>query len=324
MMLYVYIFGSVTLLLVAVALIITRVIYKMAFHAVPNPNENYYFVADNKQCQDNRDFMLSIIKELDDIPYETVTVTSHDGLMLFGRYYHVSDGAPVHIEFHGYRSMAIRDFSGGDRIVRSLKHNTLLIDQRAHGKSEGKCISFGIKERLDCLTWIEYVNHRFGKDTPIFLIGVSMGAATVLMAAGEALPENVLGIMADCPYTSPWEAISLTAKRMHIPTKFVYPFVLLGARLFGHFDLNETSAVEAVKRSKTPILLVHGEGDTLLPCDMSQRIAEACASPLTFITVPEAGHGMSYVIQTERYTSIAKKFIIDCLKEQNNEAYNDI
>ena len=313
-MIYLYASAGAALLLAAVFLIVARAIYKMAFYAIPDPGENHRIVSNNKQCQDNRDFMLSIIDELDAIPYESVTITSHDGLKLFGRYYHVCDGAPIHIEFHGYRSMAIRDFSGGDRIVRALKHNTLLIDQRAHGSSEGRCISFGIKERLDCLSWIDYASRRFGKDTPIFLIGISMGAATVLMATGESLPNNVKGVIADCPYTSPWDAIKLTGKRMHIPATLAYPFVFMGARLFGHFDLKETSAVEAVKRSKVPILLIHGEGDKLLPCDMSRKIAEACASPITFVTVPEAGHGMSYIIETERYTSLAIKFINDCLK----------
>lgn len=313
-MLYLYISAGAVLLLASVFLIVARAIYKWAFYAIPDPKENHRFVAKNKQCQDNRDFMLSLIDELDAIPYETVTITSHDGLKLYGRYYHVCDGAPIHIEFHGYRSMAIRDFSGMDRIVRTLKHNTLLIDQRAHGSSEGNCISFGIKERLDCLSWIDYASQRFGKDTPIFLMGISMGAATVLMATGEELPKNVKGVIADCPFTSPWDAIKHSGKKRHIPASLAYPFVFTGAKLFGHFDFNETSAVEAVKRSKVPILIIHGEGDRLLPYDMSRKIAEACASPITFITIPEAGHGMSYVIQTERYTSLAIKFINDCLK----------
>ncbi|MBQ8407428.1 MAG: alpha/beta hydrolase [Clostridia bacterium] len=314
-MLFIYIAVPILLFLALVTLIIAYVIYKMAFHAIPDPNADNYIIADNKQCQDNRDFMLSIVKELDELPFEEVTVTSHDGLKLFGRYYHVADGAPVHIEFHGYRSMAIRDFSGGDRIVRSLKHNTLLVDQRAHGRSEGNIITFGIKERMDCLTWIDYVSERFGRDTKIFLIGVSMGAATVLMATELSLPDNVVGVMADCPYDTPWHAISGTAKKMHIPPRLAFPFVCLSARLFGRFGLNQCAPVTAVTRANVPILLVHGEGDHLLPCDMSRAIAGACASEITFITVPEAGHGMSYVIQTEKYTEEAIKFINNCLKE---------
>lgn len=313
-MLYFMIGLTVFAVLAIISLIIARIIFKMAFFAIPDPNANNYVVADNKQCQDNRDFMLSIIKELDDIPYEPVTVTSHDGLKLFGRYYHVTDGAPVHIEFHGYRSMAIRDFSGGDRIVRSLKHNTLLIDQRAHGKSQGNVISFGINERLDCLTWIHYINDRFGNDTKIFLIGVSMGAATVLMSTELQLPENVVGVMADCPYTSPWDAIKGTARKMHIPAKLAFPFVWLSAKIFGGFNLTASSPVEAVKHAKIPILLVHGEGDRLLPCDMSREIANSCASDITFLTVPEAGHGMSYIIDTDTYTDAAIQFINNSLK----------
>ena len=307
--------SAILVLLAAAAIIIARMIYKMAFFAVPNPNDDVFTIPDNDQYRDNRDFMVSIIKELNDIPYESVTITSHDGLKLFGRYYHVTDDSPVFIEFHGYRSMGIRDFCGGDRVVRSLKHNTLIVDQRAHGRSEGNTITFGIKERRDCLSWIEYVLNRFGDGTKVFLIGVSMGAATVLMASELDLPKNVVGIMADCPYSSPWEIISKVGKGMHIPTPLAYPLVLLSARLFGGFDLNETSAVEAVKNTNVPILLIHGEDDRFVPCDMSRRIAEACASDITFITFPEAGHALSYIIDEKRYTDEAIKFINQCLQK---------
>ena len=309
------IFSVIIVILAAAAIIIARIIYKMAFFAVPDPNDDVFTIPDNDQYRDNRDFMVSIIKELNDIPYESVTITSHDGLKLFGRYYHVTDGAPVFIEFHGYRSMGIRDFCGGDRIVRSLKHNTLIVDQRAHGRSEGNTITFGIKERRDCLSWIDYVLDRFGADTKIFLIGVSMGAATVLMASELDLPENVVGVIADCPYSSPWAIIKKVGNGMKIPTAPAYPLVKLSARIFGGFDLTESSPVEAVKHAKVPILLIHGEADRFVPCDMSRTIAAACASEITFVTDPGAGHALSYIIDDKKYTDEAIKFINHCLQK---------
>ncbi len=309
------IFSVIIVILAAAAIIIARIIYKMAFFTVPNPNDDVFTIPDNDQYRENRDFMVSIIKELNDIPYESVTITSHDGLKLFGRYYHVTDGAPVFIEFHGYRSMGIRDFCGGDRIVRSLKHNTLIVDQRAHGRSEGNTITFGIKERRDCVSWVDYVLNRFGADTKIFLIGVSMGAATVLMASDLDLPENVVGVIADCPYSSPWAIIKKVGNGMKIPTAPAYPLVKLSARIFGGFDLTESSPVEAVKHAKVPILLIHGEADRFVPCDMSRTIAAACASEITFVTVPDAGHALSYIIDEKKYTDEAIKFINHCLQK---------
>jgi len=301
-------------ILICGGLTVSYLIYKMAFRSRPDPEQDQYRIPNNEEYAVFKDKMISSIGELDAIPYESVYITSKDGLKLFGRYYHITDGAPIHIELHGYRSLALRDFCGGNSIVRSLKHNTLLVDQRAHGKSEGRTITYGIKERSDCLCWIEYLIDRFGKDTKIFLSGVSMGAATVLMATELPLPENVVGIIADCPYSSPSEIISKVAKDLKLPAKISMPFVHLGAALFGRFKLSETTAVKAVQKSITPILLIHGESDGFVPFEMSLRIADSCASALTFLPVPEAGHALSYMVNTALYTNACIKFINECLQ----------
>ena len=209
--------------------------------------------------------MLSLICELDGIPFEPVTITAFDGVQLCGRYYHVRDGAPVQIELHGYRGNALRDFCGGNKLAREAGMNTLLVDERANGRSGGRTITFGVKERRDCLSWIECANSRFGP-VPIFLAGVSMGAATVLMAAGLPLPANVAGIIADCPYSSPEAIIRKVCREdMHLPPALLMPFVRLAARLFGRFRLDGASAVEAARDTGIPILLLHGEDDRFVP-----------------------------------------------------------
>ena len=87
-----------------------------------------------------------------------------------------------------------------------------------------------------------------------------------------------------------------------------WQFVELGARWFGRFDVREESAVEAVKRAKVPILLIHGEGDSTVPCSMVHELAEACASPVTVVTVPEAEHGISWYVDMERYHTALDTF----------------
>lgn len=144
---------------------------------------------------------------MDELTFESVFITSFDGVKLYARYYHVRDGAPLQIQFHGYRGSALLDFCGGNKLAREIGHNTLVVDQRAHGKSGGNTITFGINERYDCLSCINYAVERSGKETPIFLSGVSMDAATVLMASELNLPDNVIGIIADSPYSSPEEII---------------------------------------------------------------------------------------------------------------------
>jgi fermentation-respiration switch protein FrsA (DUF1100 family) len=244
-----------------------------------------------------------------DVPYEPVTIKSFDGLKLSGRYYHVSDDAPVKIIFHGYRSMALRDCAGGFGMARRLGMNVLAVDQRAHGNSEGHVISFGINERRDCLSWIEYINNRFGADTPIILSGLSMGAATVVMATSLPLPPNVICVLADCPYSSPVEIIQKVSADQHYPPKLVYPLIRLASRMFGRFNLEEMSAVEAAKHSKIPILLLHGEEDRFVPCDMSKQIHTSSNGCTKLATFPDAGHGLSYMIAPADYEKVVFTFL---------------
>lgn len=253
------------------------------------------------------------IKEMSDAmysrPYEGVHVTSFDGLDLFGRYYHVSsDVKIIELQCHGYKGSCFIDFCGGNKMMTELGWNMLSIDERSHGKSEGKAITFGINERRDVLTWINYINERFGDDMQIILSGVSMGAATVLMATDLELPKNVVGIVADCPYSSPKEIICKVGKDMGFPPTLMYPFVKLGAKLFGGFDLDESRATDAVAKTNIPILLIHGEDDGFVPCDMSRKIKEANEERIELHTFPGADHGTSYMVDMPRYTEVCLKF----------------
>lgn len=289
--------------------------YRKAFYSSPKRKENIYKLPDGEQYEKERRVMHSLISEMDMIPYEQVFIKSFDGLKLAARYYHVSDNAPLQIQFHGYRGSALRDFCGGNKLAREMGHNTLVVDQRAHGKSEGRTISFGINERRDCLSWIEYANRRFGKEIPVILSGVSMGAATVLMAAEFKLPENVVCILADSPYSSPEAIIRKVCGDMKFNAGLMYPFINFGARAFGKFDLTEANPEDAVRKAKIPIMIIHGEDDRFVPCEMSKAIRNASPELIVRETFPKAGHGISYVIDTARYKEVTGKFIHKCLEE---------
>jgi len=187
--------------------------------------------------------------------------------------------------------------------------NALVVDQRAHGNSSGHSITFGIKERLDCLGWIDYLNHRFGQETPIILSGLSMGAATVLMTAELNLPQNVACIIADSPYSSPFDIIMKVSKDEGFPPGLCAPFLHLGARFFGGFQLCFCTAKDAVRKAQVPILLIHGEDDHFVPCEMSLEIAANCASRIEVATFPGAGHGLSYLTDPLRYEKVVCRFL---------------
>ena len=299
--------------LLAAALLSAWYSYRTAFYSPANRKEDPYTLPEGEQYLKERPRMLSLIRKMDEIPYEAVTISAHDGTKLAARYYHVRDGAPLQIQFHGYRGTALRDFCGGNKLARESGQNTLVVDQRAHGNSGGTAITFGIRERWDCRSWVEYANKRFGADAPILLCGVSMGAATVLMASELDLPDNVIGIIADCPYSSPEAIIRKVCREdMHLPASLTMPFVRLGARLFGHFDLREADAVSAVRQTDIPILLIHGEDDRFVPCDMSREIFDACSGYKVLRTFPGAGHGLSYIVDTHGYEQAVSQFAEYC------------
>ena len=241
------------------------------------------------------------IKEARGFKSEDFYIKSFDGLRLHAKYFEYEPGAVMEIMFHGYRGSAERDLSGGIQRCFALGRSVLLIDQRTSCGSEGNVISFGINEHRDCLSWIDFALKQFGPDVKIILTGISMGASTVLMAAGKELPKNVVGVLADCGFSSPKKIIKKCARDLKLPAELLYPFIKLGAKLYGHFDLEEYTPLDAMKTCKLPIIFFHGETDDFVPCDMSKETYTACKSTKRLVTVPNAGHGLVYLVDNDLY-----------------------
>lgn len=272
-----------------------------------NPGPGEYDFPKGKIYEPFHERMTFWTDEFRRLPHEDVEITSADGLTLRGRYYECDPLAPMELMIHGYRGNAERDMCGGVFRAFSLGRNALVIDQRASGRSDGHLITFGVKERQDCLKWVEYIRERFGPEQKIILTGISMGAATVLMASGMELPDNVIGVLADCGYTSAEDIMKKVLRQIHLP-KCLYQLVRLGGRLFGGFDLSEASAIEAVKNCKVPVVFFHGETDNYVPWEMSRRNFEACQSEKRLVLVPGAGHGLSFPINEQQYISDLRAF----------------
>ena len=248
------------------------------------------------------------MQKMRSIKSEDVYITSFDGLKLHAKYYEGKKGAPIEIMFHGYRGSAERDLCGGIQRSFDVGRNVLLVDQRASMQSEGNVISFGINESKDCLKWIEYVNNRFEGNVQIYLAGVSMGASTILMATSYDLPSNVIGVVADCGYSSIKDIISVVVKKMGISPRLAYPFIKLGAKIYGKFNIDEFNPVDAVKKSKVPTIFFHGDEDDFVPCEMSKINYEACASKKRLVIVKGAGHGLCYCKEPKTYIDELKSF----------------
>lgn len=228
-------------------------------------------------------------------PREQVCIRSRDGLALYGMLFTPTEPKATIILFHGYRSFPEHDFGGVlHHYLEERQFRVLMVDQRAHGKSEGKYITFGVREKEDCVDWTHYVATRFGKNEKILLDGMSMGATTVMMAAGEDLPENIVGIIADCGYTTPDAILRKVGREMRLPVPLLLPGVYAICRLCG-FDPRSVSAPVALAKKRLPLLMVHGTADSFVPYDMGIENYNAAVGDKFLLSVEGADHGMSYV-----------------------------
>ncbi|MBQ6789079.1 MAG: alpha/beta hydrolase [Clostridia bacterium] len=239
-----------------------------------------------------------------------LSIASRDGLKLSARLIlPEGDVKGALIMFHGYRSEPTHDFGplGSDLLKMGLM--LLVPDQRAHGGSEGRHITFGVKERYDAVLWAETLSEMY-PDVSIGLYGLSMGAATVTMAAELPLPPNVKAVIADCGYTSPLEICEKVMVRdMHLPKFPLFPVSRLMIRLAAGFDFCEASSVDAIRKAPLPCLIIHGEKDGFVPFKMGEALRDAADGKCTFFSVPEADHGNSYLYAPNEYTQTIRRFL---------------
>ncbi len=233
---------------------------------------------------------------------ETVELRSHDGYVLRAHWYPVEGALRTVLCAHGWHSRWNLDFSGIGPYLHDNRCNLLLIDQRCHGESGGNLISYGIRERYDILTWLDWLDeHHPGY--PTYLCGVSMGASTVLMAAGLPLAGRVAGIIADCGYSDPKEIVKLTLKKsiggLTAPTLMA---VNLNCKVKDKFTFGDYSPLEAMtENTQIPCLFIHGDADRLVPWRMSLENYYACQAPKELFIVSGAEHAMSFVVDPEGY-----------------------
>lgn len=303
-MVLVYIISVLVLLYIFMEFIL----YLAAFGGHTNADFTKHNFALKKELRPYADLILAGKRYCVETPHEDVVIKSRDGVKLFGRFYDQANRRGIVLMMHGYRSMSENDFSCSSEFVHNQGFAMLLVDQRAHGRSGGLTMTFGVRERWDVLDWVNYLEKRFPGEK-IVVEGLSMGAATVVMAAGEGYPASVRGMIADCGYTSPKEIISHVIRGYHLPVKVFYPLVRLAGRVFGMFDCEECSACEAAKRASVPALFIHGEADDFVPCAMGRANFEAYAGPKKLVTVPGAEHGLSYVVDMPGCQQALREFL---------------
>ena len=242
--------------------------------------------------------------------FEPVSIRSKDGLTLCGNMIKNPTGDKIMILFHGYRSNIYTDFASSVDYYMSHGFSLLYPDERAHGKSEGKFIGYGVLERYDAVCWCNWVIENY-PGTPLFLAGLSMGSSVIQMASGlDEFPREVRGIIADSGFTSPWDIIcKVTRTTLHLPPEAVVKTANIFCRLFAHYDFRECSTLDAVARSKTPTLFIHGVDDSFVPSYMAEKSFEKCSAPKRLLLCEGADHGLSYLVDPDRYKREFSDFI---------------
>ncbi len=238
-----------------------------------------------------------------------IYLTSTDGMKLHGYWIPAKNPRGTILLAHGYRSTMLVDFGMVLDMYHSLGMNLLLPEQRAHGQSEGKYITFGVKESGDMLCWLRYHNELLS-DCPVVLSGLSMGASTVMYMLDEELPSNVRAAICDCGFTSPGEIIGdIFKKTVHFPGGFFVRLADIFARLFAGFSLYEKNTCETLAKNKLPILLAHGTADDFVPCEMTQRAFACCMGEKYLILADGAKHGYSFLNAREEYQATVEKLL---------------
>ena len=243
-------------------------------------------------------------------------IENDEGTLLHALYVPAADSTRhTAVIVHGYTDNAIRMMMIGYLYNRRLGYNILLPDLHGHGLSGGAEAQMGWLDRLDVLRWTEEANHLFGENTQMVVHGISMGAATTMMVAGEVehgLHQQpfVKCFVEDCGYTSVWDEFSGELKnQFHLPA---FPLLHVANALcrweYG-WAFDEASALEQVRKSTRPMLFIHGDADTFVPTWMVHPLYEAKPQPKELWIVPGAEHAVAYKENPEAYTERVRTFV---------------
>lgn len=254
-------------------------------------------------------------EKLREMPHEDLYITSGDGLKLHATYFPNEGSKKVAICFHGYTSEGMNDYSTLAIFYKKHGYNLLLVDERAHGQSEGTYIGFGCLDRHDAKLWIEEMIKKHGEDCKILLHGDSMGGSTVLMTTGLDLPVQVKAAVSDCAFTSAWDVFTSVLKNMyHLPA---FPLMQISNRMIykkAGYKLDECDARVEVAKAKIPVLFIHGSADSFVPCSMVHELYNACKTEKKLVIVEGAGHVESCYRDAELYEGTIEEFIFPIME----------
>lgn len=255
---------------------------------------------------------------LENYGYETYTITNVRGQKLQGYLMKPKTKSNIYVfGAHGYRSTGKGEWCHyAKHYVEELGYNLFFVDHQSAGESEGRYVGFSSYESKDCLEWINFMLAEFGSEIQIFLHGISMGSATVMLMTGSGkLPENVKFTIADCGFTSAYDEFACKLKPLHMPKASLSLLNAINLKKAGYDFKKDTDALGAVAKAKIPMLFIHGGKDDFVPTYMVYQLHEACSSEYKdLLIVPEADHARSYFFGKEEYDKKIDEYIAKFIK----------
>lgn len=245
-----------------------------------------------------------------------VQTLSRDGLSLNGQLFIPHPQSKRWgIFVHGY-TMSLRASLQFAAMFEEKGFNLLLIDQRRHGKSQGKYTTYGFREKYDIDSWVNWLLQEYGPDLQIALHGQSLGGGTVLEYLSMAPPAVKLAV-ADCAYSDLDQLIRYQIRSFaHLPS---FPFIGLVNRHLearAGFRLDQVKPLKSVAKCEQPVLFIHGEADRYVPPAMSKAMYDAKSGPKELVLIPGATHAVSYTVNPKKYKEAVHAFIDEYMKEE--------
>lgn len=306
---------KILMIILIVILLVLTILYFVVgnyfYEIALNPKSSKTFVlGEVEESEQQKESRIQTENWLDEISNDVYITTSNNGKLKLHAYEIINQKNTDiwSIVIHGYCSQG-KDMTYYAKQYYNKGYNVLILDLRGHGKSEGDYIGMGWHDRLDIIDWTNYLINK-NPNSKIILHGVSMGAATVMMATGENLPNNIKIAIEDCGYSSIWDEFKMQLKVLfNLPEFPVLNAASAVCKIRAGYMLEEGSAVEQVRKSKTPTLFIHGDLDSFVPFEMLDIVYQAASCEKEKLVIKGAAHAEASSVNPNLYWETIDEFI---------------
>ncbi len=247
-----------------------------------------------------------------DFTNEEWTLTSQDKLQLKATHFYPDEGKDSNkwvIIAHGYGCTQENSYYLATHYLLQGFH-VLTPDLRAAGKSEGRYLTLGYLESVDVVDWAKRIALYYPQ-AKIILHGVSMGAATVMMACDDDdLPENVVACVEESGYTSAFDLlVHQIQESLGLPAFPAMNLLDWRCQQVAGFSLNRAVPEVAVMHSRVPVLFIHGTKDALVPPAMCEQLYRNAKAPdKMMLLIHDAVHGVASQKDEKLYFRTVREF----------------